>query len=56
MFDFTGVVYLFQKTAERAHSPANLWEKTRLSSNYAKALEQVRVLRRSCQALPELPN
>ncbi|KAI9628897.1 hypothetical protein KEM48_011291 [Puccinia striiformis f. sp. tritici PST-130] len=36
-----GIVYLFQKTVERAHSPANLWEKTRLSTNYAKALEQL---------------
>jgi len=36
-----GACYLFIKTIERAHSPKNLWEKIRLPSNYAKALEMV---------------
>ncbi|KAG0143521.1 hypothetical protein CROQUDRAFT_66132 [Cronartium quercuum f. sp. fusiforme G11] len=42
--EIDGIIYLFQKTAERSHSPANLWEKTRLSTNYAKALEQINSL------------
>lgn len=41
-----GVLYLYVKTIERAHSPAHMWEKIKLSNNYSKALEQVR--QRSC--------
>lgn len=34
-------LYLFIKTAERAHSPRNLWQKIKLSPNYNHALSQI---------------
>ncbi|KAF9054325.1 ribosomal L28e protein family-domain-containing protein [Panaeolus papilionaceus] len=36
-----GVLYLYVKTIERAHSPAHMWEKIKLSNSYSKALEQI---------------
>lgn len=40
-FGDKGRLYLCIKTPERAHTPAKLWQKIKLSNNYSKALAQI---------------
>jgi len=41
VLDKEGVIFLYMKTPERAHSPKHLWEKVKLSNNFLQALDQV---------------
>ncbi|XP_032688705.1 protein MAK16 homolog [Odontomachus brunneus] len=36
-----GIIYLYMKTAERIHTPKNMWEKVKLSRNFEKAIQQI---------------
>lgn len=48
-YSLSGVLYLYMKTIERAHTPKHMWEKVKLSNNYAVALQQVRI-RKNCMS------
>lgn len=36
-----GKLYLYMKTVERSHTPKNLWQRIKLSKEYARALKQI---------------
>ncbi|XP_011498549.1 PREDICTED: protein MAK16 homolog A [Ceratosolen solmsi marchali] len=36
-----GIIYLYMRTAERIHTPKDMWEKVKLSRNFEKAIYQI---------------
>ncbi|XP_075160247.1 protein MAK16 homolog A-like [Haematobia irritans] len=36
-----GIIYLYMKTAKRAHMPSKLWERVKLSRNFEKAIQKI---------------
>lgn len=39
--EYDGICYLVRKTVERAHTPAKMWERVKLDTNFEKAQAQI---------------